>query len=108
MTFEQAEAMWLDEREVISIDEIVERSGFSEAELRDFVEYGVIAPVDRQAARWTFCPDCIVTLRAAYRLRDDFDLGAHQLALVLSLMGQVRDLEARLQNLAARMPQEEK
>jgi len=104
MTVEHAEAVWLDERQVISLEELVERSGFSEAELREFVDFGVIVPMDRQAVCWTFCVDCIVAVRTACRLRDDFDLGSHQLALVLALIGRVQDLQAELRKLNAKMP----
>jgi len=104
MTVEHAEAVWLDEREVFSLEELVERSGVSEVELREFVDYGVIAPVDQLAAQWSFCADCIGVLRTACRLRDNFELGTHQLAFVLALMGRVDDLEAQLRSLTAKMP----
>ena len=46
----------------------------------------------------------MVTIRAAGRLRDNFDLEPHGVALVVTLLNRIRDLEAQLRELRAQMP----
>jgi hypothetical protein len=42
--------------------------------------------------------------RAAYRLRRDFDLETHGVAVLLAYLDRIRDLEAQLCALRARLP----
>jgi hypothetical protein len=46
----------------------------------------------------------VVTVQAAGRLRDDLELEPQALALVLTLIGRIRDLEAQLCSLRAQLP----
>lgn len=101
---EQADAVWLDARHEFSFAELVQISGLSEAELRELVDYGVLMPTDPQGAEWTFGGDIVVTVQAAGRLRDDLELDAQALALALTLINRIRDLEAQLRNLRAQLP----
>src|SRR5437899_2890012 len=75
-----------------------------EAELRELVDYGVLAPVDPDARRWAFGADRLIVARSARRLRQDFDLDPHAVALVVALLERVRDLEEELRDLRARLP----
>ena len=100
----EREATWLTESCEFSIDELAEASGLSEPELREFVEYGAIAPVDRQAASWRFTGRCLVTVRRVSRLRTELELDAHGVALVLALLERIGDLEAEVASLRAQMP----
>ena len=104
MKVELTEAVWLDDRGSITLIELAQCSGFTEAELLELVELGALEPLDRQAAEWNFGARCIVSARAASRLRRDFELDAHGLALVLSLLDRVEELESALQRLNARLP----
>lgn len=104
MNPEQDDAVWLDAGQEISLSEVVRFSGLSEAELRDLVDYGVLAPTDPQRSEWTFSGDIVVTIQAAARLRDDLELDPHALALALTLIGRIRELEAQLRNVRAQMP----
>jgi hypothetical protein len=104
MELQQTEAVWLDDRHEFSFAELARCSGLSEAELRELVDYGVLAPIDPQGAEWTFAGDIVVTMRAAGRLRDDLELDPQALALVLTLIGRIRDLEAQLRDLRAQLP----
>lgn len=104
MRIELTEARWLDEREEFSLHELAELSGLSISELEQLVEYEALAPIDPTAASPAFTARCLVTARTACRLRDDFDLGAPGLALVLTLIERIRDLEAQLQALECRLP----
>ena len=101
---EPADAEWLDAHHEFSFAELVQFSGMSEAELRELVDYGVLTPTDPQQAAWTFSGDVVVTVQAAGRLRDDLELDAQALALALTLINRIRDLEAQLRNLRAQLP----
>jgi chaperone modulatory protein CbpM len=101
---ELTEAVWLDERGVVSLLELAECSGLAESELRELVELGALEPVDVGAAEWRFAARCISSARAAGRLRTDFELDSQGLALVLSLLERVEELEIALQRLSATLP----
>jgi chaperone modulatory protein CbpM len=104
MRLEQIDSMWLDAHHEVSLAELVQLSRLSEAELRELVDYGVLAPTDPQGVEWTFGGDIVVTMRAAGRLRDDLELEPQALALALTLIGRIRDLEAQLCSLRAQLP----
>ena len=98
------QATWLHEHYEFSVEELCELSGLSETELRELVDYGVLAPVDSGARAWTFRADRLVVARSARRLRKDFDLDPHAVALVVTMLERVRDLEAELRDLRAKLP----
>ena len=98
------QAMWLNEQHELLLEELCELSGLSEAELRELVDYGVLAPIDSDAQHWTFGADRLVLARSARRLRKDFDLDPHGVALVVTLLERVRDLEEQLRDLRAKLP----
>lgn len=106
MRVELTEVLWFDERRELSLCELAERSGLTEAELRELVDSGVIAPVDPDRAPRHFRAECIVTAKTACRLRDDFELDAHGLAVALTLIDRVRDLEEQLRDLRAKLPRQ--
>jgi chaperone modulatory protein CbpM len=101
---ELTEAVWLDERGAVTLVELAQCSGLSESELRDLVELGALEPMDPDAGEWSFAAKCISAARAARRLRNDFELDSQGLALVLSLLERVQELESALQRLNARLP----
>ena len=104
MKLELTEAVWLDDRGSVTLVELAECSGFSESELRELVDIGALAPIDPDAREWTFGAQCIVAARTACRLRNDFELDSQGLALVLSLLERVQELEGLVQRLNARLP----
>jgi len=101
---EYSEALWIDEQPIVPLEELAERSGLSVSQLRELVDYGAIAPVDSDAAQWTFQTQCIVAARIAYRLHHDFELPPEGLAVVMGLVERVQALEAELRDLRARSP----
>jgi chaperone modulatory protein CbpM len=101
---EHTEALWLDEHGAVTLIELAECSGLTESELRDLVELGALEPLDVEATQWSFAAHCISSARKASRLRNDFELDNHGLALVLSLLERVQELETALQRLSARLP----
>lgn len=104
MKVELTEAVWLDERGAVTLVELAQCSGLTERELRDLVDLGALEPLDPEAAEWSFTAKCISAARAAGRLRADFELDSHGLALVLSLLERVEELENAMQRLDARLP----
>jgi hypothetical protein len=101
---EYAEAQWLTEECEFSFLELVELSGSSDEELRELIEYGAITPVNPESPQWMFPGQCLPTVRAACRLRVSFDLEPHGVALVISLLDRIRDLEAQIGSLGAQLP----
>ena len=104
MQIEYGEALWIDERQIVPLPELAERSGLTESQLRELVDYGALAPVDPDAAQWTFQTQCIVAARIAYRLHHDFELPPEGLAVVMGLVERVQALETELRDLRARLP----
>lgn len=104
MEAEPVEAVWLTEESEFSFTELVSLSGLTEAELRELVDYGAIAPVDPDSSQWKFKGKCLVTVRSAFRLRESFDLDPHGLALVISLLDRIQGLETELGSVRAQMP----
>ena len=104
MEAEHAEAQWLTEECEFSLPELVELSGSSDEELRELVEYGAITPVNPESPQWMFPGKCLPTVRAACRLRVSFDLEPHGVALVISLLDRIYDLEAQMGSLRAQLP----
>ena len=104
MQIKPVEAVWLAEDNEFSFPELVELSGLSEAELHELVDYGAITPVDPDSPQWVFKGRCLITVRAAYRLRASFDLDPHGIALVISLLDRIHGLEEELGSLRAQLP----
>jgi hypothetical protein len=101
---EHAETQWLTEKAEFSLTELVELSGSSVDELRELVEYGAITPVNPESSQWVFPGQCLPTIRVACRLRVSFDLEPHGVALVISLLDRIHDLEAQMNSLRAQLP----
>ncbi|MBE0621384.1 MAG: hypothetical protein IH605_12380 [Burkholderiales bacterium] len=104
MELRQADVVWLDAHCECSFAELVQLSGLSEAELRELVDYGALAPKNPQEAEWVFSGDILVTVRAAVRLRDDLELDTQTLALALTLINRIHNLEAKISDLQAQLP----
>ena len=101
---ELTEAVWLDEHGVVTLIELAECSGLGEDELRNLVELGALEPLEPEKATLRFDARCIVAARAASRLRRDFELDVQGLALALSLLERVQELEAEVCRLQANLP----
>ncbi len=101
MRIELTEAVWLEERPELSLEELTELSGLPEEVLRELVDCGVLVPISAQASEWRFTSGYVATVRTASRLRTDFDLDANALALVIRLMNRIEELEAQIRALRA-------
>jgi hypothetical protein len=100
----EREAVWLTEECEFSITELAEISGLTEDDLREFVDFGAIAPVDPAAPQWTFTGRSLVTVRTVCRLRAHFDLEPHGVALVVALLERIGELESELGRVRAQLP----
>ena len=105
MKAEHTEAVWLTEDNEFSLAELAELSGLSEAELRELVDYGAVTPINPDSSAWVFTGKCLLTVRMACRLRISFDLDPHGVALTVSLLDRIHELEAQLGSLRAQLPQ---
>ena len=94
---ESTSALLLDERGTLSVAQLVEQSGLTEAELHVLVDCGALAPRDMRASTWLFSTRCVVTAR---RIRDDFALDdVHAVAIMLRLRERIEALEQELRQL---------
>lgn len=98
------ESMWLNDTEICSLDDLMQASGLSEAELRELLDCGAIEPVNRDTAPDVFRASHIVIARSARRLRDDFELDARGLAVAMNLLRRIGELESQVNDLRAKLP----
>jgi chaperone modulatory protein CbpM len=103
MANEQEDAVWLHARSRITIVELAQFSGLREEVLRELVEYGALSPADPQAPEPHFNADRVPSVRAAARLYNDLELEMPALALVLSFLDRIEELETRLRELKAQL-----
>ena len=101
MNIETYEALRIDELGEISFAQLIECSGMTEGELRELVEYGALAPVDPATPSWMFRGDTLPIARNAGRLRREFDLDPHGIAVLLQFLERIEELEAELRALRA-------
>ena len=106
MRHESAEPVWLNDDHVLSVTELAEMSGLSEAELLELVDYGAVTPIDPESSPWMFTGRCLLTVRTACRLRISFDLEPHGVALIVSLLERIHGLESQLNSLRAQLPRQ--
>ena len=109
MTDECVDGTWVERGEngVWTLTALTRISGWPAAELRELVDYGALVPENPDAGsedRWTFGGHCVLIVRTAVRLRRDFDLDASGLALALTLIGRINDLEQELRRLQLNRP----
>jgi hypothetical protein len=97
------DAVCLDSVTEITWTQLVSASGLPEGELRDLVRYGALVPRDPDAPAWTFEAHWLVVARTASRLRQDFELDPHGLAVVLSFVERIERLEAELRRVRAQL-----
>jgi chaperone modulatory protein CbpM len=103
MTLHITESVWVNAPDKCSFDHLIEVSGLLREELLALIEAGIVNPSNHEPNNYVFHTECIVIVRVARRLRDDFELDAHGLALALTLRRRIDELEAELASLHARL-----
>ena len=101
MNIETTEALRMDELGEITFAQLIEYSGMTDADLRELVDYGALVPVDPATSSWIFRADTLTIARNAGRLRREFDLDPHGIAVLLGFIERIEELEAELRALRA-------
>lgn len=104
LPFDANAVAWLDRTRRVTIDMLADLAGLDRSEVSELVELGVLVPADPSEVPWSFSADCIVTVRTAKRLRTELELDSHALVLALSLLEQIRGLQAEVARLRAQAP----
>jgi chaperone modulatory protein CbpM len=97
------EWIWLNDAGVCPAQYLIEVSGLSNDELADLIDNGIIVPVDENTVPRSFSMRHVVTATQARRLRDDFELDRHGVALAMTLLRRIDALEAELSTAKARL-----
>jgi chaperone modulatory protein CbpM len=87
---EITEVSWIEDGVEWTVAELAARSRFTEAELRELLDCGALPRGGQRV---------LPALRAAARLRSDFELDLHGVALALTLLNRIEELEADLSRL---------
>ena len=87
MEIEYREFAWLDEQEGCTLTELAQHACLPEIEIMELLEFGLIP---RGAGR------ALAAARVAARLRRDFELDLHGVALAMTLLQRIDELEAEL------------
>ena len=103
MTSERHEAASPDD-DRLRLSELADLAELSEAELIALVDCGVLAPAEGLPGQWVFGLRSLTVARTARRLREEFELESHGVALLLAFMDRIRRLEEELRELQARLP----
>jgi len=104
MKHDIVDATRLDETGSLSCKDLASLSGLSENEVRELADYGALEAHVVRSTQLTFTSASVTVARTAYRLRNDFELETHALALVVKFTTRIDELEAELNALRARLP----
>jgi hypothetical protein len=100
----ETEVLWLDEGRVVSLEELVEFSGLTVAEVRELVHIGALPAESAAGEAFVFSARVVTVARTACRLRDELELDLPSLGVALRLLERVRDLEDELARVRALLP----
>jgi hypothetical protein len=98
-----APPLLLSEELEVELDELARATGLHVEEIAELVEYGVFRPAGEAPVHWRFTARSITLGRRASRLRSDFDLDLHALALVAGLLERIDELEDELVRVRAQL-----
>lgn len=104
MATQSPDIAWLDASETISLTELSRACTFSAAELGELIGGGALVPLDGAADAALFSAHWVMPLRAAARLRRDFELDLVAVALLLQFLQRIDGLEGELRALRAALP----
>jgi len=94
-------AFWMDSHTRLTLGEIADSCGISESVVHELVEYGALKPSGGRPAEWAFSAECVVSVRKAARLCGDLELETSAMALVISFLERIQELEAQVRRLRA-------
>lgn len=105
MIIQVTDSVWLDDTGICSAEQLAEDSGLSIEEVGDLIDNGIIVPADERAEPKSYRLRHVITARVARRLRDDFELDRHGVALALTLMRRIDELEEELRDARVKIKQ---
>jgi MerR HTH family regulatory protein len=100
MTSPHTEVLLLSD-DTIGIVELADACAMSREELEELIEYGALAPIASLRTEPVFALEWMQPLRAAGKLRRDYDLDLFVVVIVMDYLRHISALEARLQSLQA-------
>jgi len=95
---------WLDPSVVISAQELSRCCRLRPEDLHELVAYGALEQVDPASGVDMFSSEWVAPLRAAAKLRADFDLDLFAMGVVLGYLRRIDALEKEVQHLRAHLP----
>lgn len=101
---QQAEWLWLDEHNTVTLSELSRFCAMSTDEVDELVEYGALLPLEQGREELVFSAQCITPLRTAGKLRLDFDLDLFSVAMLLGYLNRIDALERQVRALQAQVP----
>jgi len=106
MKIEHTEVLWMDQYQKLSFTDLAKLSGLSEEVLTELVNYEAIVPIEMDAEKQTFDASCLAIAKTACRLQNDFGLDTQGLAVTLTLLARIQDLETQLHDLRMQLPRQ--
>lgn len=104
MKQEQVECLWLDSGQTVTLTELSSCCAMSVAELDELVDYCALVPLTAATPERVFSAEWVTPLRAADKLRLDFDLDLFTVAILLGNLNRIEVLERQVQQLQALLP----
>lgn len=98
------EVMFLDDRAGLTAEELAQASGLSREDIQALVDLGVLEPQEAAGQGMVFAARTLTVTRTARRLKHDFELDATGLALALSYLERIEELEQELRQLQCHLP----
>ena len=93
-----------DEEHRLALRELAEFAGLTEVEVLELVDCGALTAFEDAPGHRVFSWRSITVARTARKLREDFDLEPHGVALLLQYLDRIRTLEEELRRLRAQLP----
>lgn len=81
----------------VSLQELCQIFTISPQFIQDLVNYDIIYPKDKQAKEWVFDLVHIERVKISLRLHKDLEVNLSGVAVILDLLDQVHDLQAKMQ-----------
>jgi chaperone modulatory protein CbpM len=94
----------MDPTETITLSELSRCCALSEAEIDELVDYCALVPLFPEDTSRTFSAQSVAPLRAACKLRVEFDLDLFTVAILLGNLNRIDVLERQVQSLLALLP----
>lgn len=83
----------------LSLSDICRGCHVSADQILDLVEYGVVAPIERQSSNLYFSGASMYRVQCALRLKQDLGVNLAGAALALELLDEIKMLRARLRRM---------